>query len=370
MKYVVCSDIHLGHLNTPTEHICNSFRKFILTDANKDSDVIFIAGDVFDRLLDSNSLELALIVGLFNDIFNYCYSNDILLRVLEGTPSHDYGQFSLLWKVNEIRKNKCDLVYHKVLDIEYISRIGKHVLYIPDEWCHDHDELEKQIELKMQEKGVDKVDIAILHGQFAYQFAGKPYTGFHYKEAYFLEKVVGFIHLGHYHNYTSLDRIIANGSLERLVHGDEIPKGYVVINDKSFTFIENTDAWSYVSLNVNTNTSLESLDKKIYRLRKGSFVRLVMKPGHPFIDMFKDLKLRYIDHNLKRLVKDGSVVESIGSLLNDTDIDVSQGYIVQSDIYGLLIRIMDEKYSFNEREKVILDEYMTLFRVDKPSGII
>ena len=57
MKYIVTSDIHLGHKNTPTEHIIRSFKTHILNDKNKDIDVLFIAGDLFDHLLYLNTKE-------------------------------------------------------------------------------------------------------------------------------------------------------------------------------------------------------------------------------------------------------------------------------------------------------------------------
>ena len=69
------------------------------------------------------------------------------------------------------------LKYHKFLDIEYIERIGKYVLYIPDEWTNSHDELELQIQEKLNQHSITKVDIAIMHGQFKYQLAGKKYNG-------------------------------------------------------------------------------------------------------------------------------------------------------------------------------------------------
>ena len=39
MRYAVASDIHLGHLKTPTQHIINSFKTTILTEENKTLDI-------------------------------------------------------------------------------------------------------------------------------------------------------------------------------------------------------------------------------------------------------------------------------------------------------------------------------------------
>ena len=140
IKYLVTSDVHLGHENTPTTHIIQSFKTHILSDKHKDIDILFISGDLFDRLLDLNSKEVYFIIEFFNYLLSYCTVNNIRLRVLEGTPSHDWGQSQILVKLNDIRTNKCDLKYHKVLDIEYIEELNHHILYIPDEWTNSHDE--------------------------------------------------------------------------------------------------------------------------------------------------------------------------------------------------------------------------------------
>ena len=363
MLYAVTSDVHLGHPKTPTAHIIKSFKKHILNDHNKKLDVLFISGDLFDRLLDFNSKEVQIIISFFNYLLSYCVDNNILLRVLEGTPSHDWTQSQTLVKLNEIRDDKCDLRYHKVLDIEYIERIGKYVLYVPDEWTNSHDELEKQIQTKLIENNISQVDIAILHGQFKYQFAGKPYHGFHYKEEYFLNLVRGFIHVGHYHTYTYLDRIIANGSLERLAHGEEQPKGYVIVEDKRYSFIENPSAYIYKTLQVTAATTIERLDKQIQRYPKESYIRLLMSKDHPFNITFQELKLRYLDYHLKKQIKEHvSEDSSVTYILNDSDLEVDDKFVLDTNIHQLLVDIVQAKHSLNSVESGKMMGYISIFK--------
>ena len=364
MKYLVTSDIHLGGLRTPTSHICNSFRKCIITKENIDLDIIFIAGDIFDRLIDTNSKELLMIIELFNDLFNFCHTNNIKLRILEGTLSHDYNQSTILVKLNEIRQHKCDLKYHKVLDIEYIEQFNKHVLYIPDEWTNSHEELEKQIQDKLNQYSITNVDIAILHGQFKYQLVGKKYSGFFFKEEFFLPLVTGFIHVGHYHVYSRLDRIIVNGSLERLAHGEESPKGYVLVDNDKFTFIENKNSYTYTTINITNATTLERLDKIIKKFPLNSYVRLLLSKEHEFNINFTELKLRYLDYNLKKLIKENiSESNSIAYILtDDNDIEVSDAFILDTDIYNLLLSNIIAKHTLTETENVKLLKYVELFK--------
>ena len=363
MKYVVTSDVHLGHPKTPTTHIIASFKKHILNDLNRDIDALFVSGDFFDRLLDLNAKDVHYIVEFFNHLLTYCIRNDICLRVLEGTPSHDWQQSQILVKLNDIRDVKCDLKYHKSLDIDYIDKLGKHVLYIPDEWVNTHEELEKQIQQKLIEHHISQVDIAILHGQFKYQFAGKPYHGFYFREEYFLRLVRGFIHVGHYHTYTYLDRIIANGSLERLAHGEEQPKGYVRVEDDRYSFIENTSAYIYKTLHATASMTLDKLDKQIAKYPADSHIRLLMSKDHPFNVTFAEVKLRYPDHHLKKLIKEQAAEDSsITYILSESEIDLDGKFILDSNIHQLLMDNILAKHQLNPIEHAKLVNYVHIFK--------
>ena len=363
MKYIVTSDIHLGHLKTPTKHIIASFKSTILSEKNKDIDVLFISGDLFDRLLDLNTKEVHFIIEFFNYLLSYCTHNDIKLRILEGTPSHDWQQSQLLVKLNEIRTQKCDLVYHKVLDIEYIESLNKHVLYIPDEWTNSHSELEKQIIQKLAEHHITKVDIAILHGQFKYQFGNKPYHGFYFQEDYFFSLVKGYIHIGHYHVFSTCDRIIANGSLERLVHGEESPKGYVLVQNNDYIFIENTHAYTYKTINIRSNTTLEQLDKIIQKYPKNSHIRLAMSKEHPFNIIYPEIKLRYIDYYLKKLIKETAIENNaVAYIISESELEFSDKFVLESNLHQTLLDIVHNKYALNAVENTKLLNYISIFK--------
>lgn len=364
MRYIACSDIHLGHIKTPTEHIISSFKKSILSPNNKDIDVLFIAGDLFDRLLDLNAKDVTYIIGFFNYLLDYCYYNNIYLRILEGTPSHDWQQSIILYKLNEIRTNKCNLKYHKVLDIEYIDKINKYVLYIPDEWVNTHDELENQIKDKLNKLSITKVDIAILHGQFKYQTAGKVYHGFFFHEEYFLKLVKGYIHVGHYHIHSTFDRIIAGGSLERLAHGEESPKGYILVNDNTYQFIENTDSYKYVTINVTPKMSLDKLDKIVSKYPVNSYIRLLVDKDHEFNINFTNIKLRYLDYNIKKLSKEKlSELNTITHILTEQqELDTSDKYILENNVYTLLVTNIGNKYMLTEPEHTKLLNYIDIFK--------
>lgn len=367
MRYIVTSDIHLGHKNTPTKHIIESFKKTILTKANTCIDAIFIAGDFFDHLLYLNTQEAQQVVQFFHYLLSYCHDNNISLKVLEGTPCHDWYQSSMLVKINDVRTNKADLTYVKTLDIIHCPKLNKHILYIPDEWCSSQEELELQIKTRLSELGLSKVDITILHGAFKYQAKGIPTSAFFYDEDYFLQLTRGFIHIGHYHTHSALDRIIAQGSLERLAHGEEEAKGYVLVQDQAYSFVENTHTYTYKTIQVTNSTDLTRLDKLIHRYPHGSHIRLQIKPDHPFNAIFKELTVRYADYRLKRLVKDPtSANSSVTYIVSEQDLSQPEHLVLETNAHEAVLRGIEAKHQLTPTELVKLHHYAKILEKTEP----
>lgn len=362
MKYIVTSDIHVGHRKTPTKHIIASFTDTILTEGNKDADVLFINGDLFDRLLYLNTPEAQLVIHFFHHLLGYCYDNQIILRVLEGTPSHDYFQSSILFKMNEIRKNKVNMKYFRTLDIEYMEEHNKHILYIPDEWCHDQTSLEKQINEKLSLLNITKVDMCMLHGAFKYQTKGMVTSAFSYDENYFLNLCKGFIHIGHHHTYNPMDRILPNGSLERLAHGEEEDKGYVIVQDDTYLFVKNPFSYIYKTILVTQKTTLASLDKQIFKYPKESYIRLQMKKDNEFNAIFQDLKVRYKDYFVKKLIKDdSSETNSVTYILSEDTLELSDNLTLDTNIKEALETIIMAKHVLTPSEQLKMNDYLQVF---------
>lgn len=360
MKYAVVSDVHLGHLKTPTKHIIANFKKYILNDQNKDLDVLFIAGDLFDRLLDLNSEEVHIIVEFFSYLVKYCSVHNIALRVLEGTPSHDWQQSKLLEKVNDIHPNSCNFKYVNTVYIEYIEKIAKYVLYIPDEWASTHEKLQKDIEQELVKYNISSVDIVIAHGQFYYQTVGKNYHGFYFEESYFLNLCKGFIHVGHYHTHTHFDRIVAQGSFDRLAHSEEEDKGYVVVQDNTWLFITNKDSYIYKSIPINKNTTLAKLDAIISKLPKGSYIRFVYSSSDESLINYQDLKLRYSEYYTKKHLKTQSENSTVSYIVN-TEIEEFNSVSVEKDILSVIYNNIVQNNNLQHSQKELLQQFLYEF---------
>lgn len=298
LRIAVFSDVHLGHPNTPTVEIIENLEKaFPDTAETGELDIIFIAGDMFDRMLylpDENVGEIKLWINRF---LRMCKARDIVVRVLEGTPSHDRGQNRLFPAINEIGKIGADLVYHDTLCIEYIERFGIHVLYVPDEWNFDTDETWRQVQSLLRDHGLTQVDFAVMHGAFRYQYPPHVPSPTHVEERY-LGIVKHYIFIGHVHRHSSYERILAPGSFDRLCHGEEEPKGHLRVTVRGngqdeIRFVENTGAKIYKTVNcsgLSLEEAIRRLDEVCRELPVGSFVRIEAEREDAIVNSLDTLK--------------------------------------------------------------------------------
>ena len=353
VDYIVLSDVHLGHKRTPTAHIIDNLKATVGPLFKNKLDIIFIAGDLFDRLLDKSMDDVSDIDKWLFWLFYNCQQHSVKLRILEGTPSHDWKQSRHIKTILDISCLSVDFQYISALSIEIMEDLGISILYVPDEWNESTEETLTQVKGLLADNHLNTVDIAIMHGQFAYQIPQAPATIPRHSELDYLSIVKHFIHIGHVHSFSVFERIIAQGSLDRLAHGEEEPKGlvwaHITNNDRSFHFIENKNAMIYKTINLRGSTIeevLEYLDKKILSLPEGSFIRLNGKEDHIGFSYFREIKTRYLMYTISR--KSEEVITN-----NIVDIGVLNDYqsfsITPDNIEGLLRSTIESKYPFEEK---------------------
>lgn len=291
VKIAVFSDIHLGHRRNPTvEIIRNLYAALPDNQETADLDALFFAGDVFDDLLSLTDSDLFEIDMWIAYVLRLCKKYDIVCRVLEGTPSHDWKQSQRFVAINEVAEIGADLKYVKDLSIEYIEKIAKTVLYVPDEWEITTDKTLSQVRELLRAKGLDKVDIGIMHGQFDYQVPDhlRNRIPCHDAKAY-LGLVRGVIAIGHVHRFSQYKWIVAQGSTDRLSHGEEEPKGHVRITlhsdgTRDIRFVETVGAKKFVTVEcsgLDVEQTLERLRERVGDLPNGSFVRIDADSDNP-----------------------------------------------------------------------------------------
>lgn len=289
IKIASISDIHLGHRRTPaSEIIKNLYLAFPDNAETADLDIIFLAGDVFDEVLHLSDDDVWEINVWVSNFLRLCKKHDILVRVLEGTPSHDRKQSKIFPTVNASANIGANLKYVTAISIEYIQELDKTVLYVPDEATPTTEETYSQVTEMLKARGLDKVDFAVMHGQFEFHLPPFIKAPKHNSEQY-LNLVKYLIFVGHIHQHSVVERIITHGSFDRLCHGDEAPKGHVRVSlwengEYSIKFVENFDAKKYVTINcenLEIEDTLNLIGLRVKDLKENSYVRIEANSDNP-----------------------------------------------------------------------------------------
>ncbi|MNZ32843.1 hypothetical protein D3C78_501810 [compost metagenome] len=308
------SDIHLAHPRTSTYHIIQNLRKAFPDDESTGKlDILFFAGDVFDRLMNLPQDEVDAIQEWIGDLLRICAKRNILVRVLEGTPSHDWRQSKQFVNVNNTLDKPADLKYVDTLSIEVISELNNlSVLYVPDEWNADASVTLQQAKELLAIHGMEKVDVACMHGSFDYQLPIESAKN-HNSDTY-LSLVRHFIVIGHVHIRTEMTRygswILAQGSFDRLSHGEEAAKGHyracISAAGNYHWFVENTGARTYKTLDCREL----SVDEVIGLLEEyedypnESQFRLLIKRNSTVQHGMRDLRKRFPQFGLRTQMDD------------------------------------------------------------------
>jgi len=312
VRYLVFSDVHFGHRINPTASIVDNIYRLVSQYQKQSLDIIFIAGDLFDRLIDNSMSDNREVHIWMCWLLRFCEENKIRLRVLEGTRSHDRGQSSQFETIHHIAQTSLDYRYIPYLHIEHMEDLGITVLYLPDEWNEDPKVTYRQVCSLMESSQLSQVDIAIMHGQFGYQLKQAPPTIPKHQESDYLSIVKYYIHIGHVHSYSQFEKIIAQGSIDRLAHGEEEPKGMVYAEirkdgSKEHHFIVNKAAMVFKTIRVKPlelKDSIAYLDQRISKLPLGSAIRIQAKKDHPIFQVFSDLEIRYSQYRLSKKTTD------------------------------------------------------------------
>lgn len=301
-KYLVISDIHLGHNVNKTHYIINNLNTFF-SKYRKDLNnlnTIFIAGDIFDKLLSNSSQDYLMATEWLTDLIIYCKLENIKLRILEGTPSHDWKQAKLISTIITKLNIELDFKYIDTLYIEYMEQEDIYILYIPDEYKPKAEDTLKEVKEKLKELNITQVDIAIMHGQFNYQLPMVKLDSSHNEEEY-LNIVKKFISIGHIHTPSIFNRILAQGSFDRLAHNEEEDKGAMLItitkeNGDTYKFLKNDNAMVFKTMRFNDepiDIIISKVSKVIEKLPMNSNIRIIAHSEDKLYSSVKELSKAY-----------------------------------------------------------------------------
>jgi len=262
LYFAFVHDIHLGNNNTPTEHILsNLYRDFGLCEENIKLDGIFIIGDLFDKQLDLGNNKTNPILVWLSSLLYLCAKYNIKLRVIKGTPSHDWDQLTLFNTLIDCfstgigSKYKIDFKYYDTCDIEVFDDWDLSFLYIPDEFRDNCLDTQQYVKELLAANNLTSVNYVCMHGQFKYQIPMAKDEHCH-DELFYLGICKKYILIGHVHIKNPFYTILPGGSYDRIAQGEEAAKGhYRILNksvehnqDDTVQFVENKGAKLYITI--------------------------------------------------------------------------------------------------------------------------
>lgn len=335
-KLASISDIHLGHDKTSTADIIDKLNIYFTNDkVFSELNFVCIVGDVFDQLLSFSNQEVDLISLWVSKLIKLCSKYKVILRILEGTPSHDWTQSKLFSTLHNVVGSDVDFKYIELLSVEHIKSLNISVLYIPDEWANTKEQIYNDSLEAIKSKGLTQVDFAFIHGTFNYQLPEKAHTLKH-TESDYLSIVKELIFVGHIHKYSNYDRIYAQGSFDRLCHGEESDKGFIIADiisrgNYNIKFIVNELSQKYITIDCTKvsnndtinfiNTKLTKLDTKLKKLNYNyvKYIRLLLNKDNPLNTNIKELSFIHGSNNyiFSKKIKDDDKVEAI--VINKVD---------------------------------------------------
>lgn len=342
------SDVHLGHASTPTSLIIdNLYKAFPDNSETGELDLILLGGDLFESELHYSDPDIQLIEMWMFHFVSMCARRNIVFRILEGTFSHDRGQgfnFDKIDKLLKLAGVNADFRYVRSIEVEKIESLGISILYVPDYTTVEMDRLWKEVQEALQKAGVTSVDYANIHGAFTYQMPpiARVQAACHSMERY-LSIVDNYIFTGHIHLSSVYERILSNGSFDRLSHGEEEPKGHWRAHIRKsgkddFVFQENPGAKLYKSVAVSgldVDDAMGRVNALADTLPDGSAIRIVADKGEPILHAIGKLRRQY--PLLQWSSKAVDVKDVQKSLLVDTRGDFKETPITSENIKELLM---------------------------------
>ena len=246
MKILLLADIHIGSIKD-CAYMYSVLTEIIDKEIGFDKcDAVILLGDYFDRLFKLNEEFVGLAVNTMSYLIRKCKATKTKIRIIYGTESHEMGQYRIF--NYHLTSSGVDM---KLIDTCTEEELlpGVNVLYVPEEYMDSKTEFYKNTIFSGK-----KYDYIFGHGMI---MDGMP-------EEIALTKIIetekqvprfvstdftateALVVFGHYHQHVDInDKIHYVGSLFRSKFGEDTPKGYAVIRDGAWEFIENTKAYQF-----------------------------------------------------------------------------------------------------------------------------
>lgn len=373
MRILLMADIHIGSIKE-IPYVYNTITDIIEKEIIfKKTDLVVILGDYFHRLFKVNEEYVSLAINIISFLVRSCKRSNTKIRIVYGTESHEMNQYKLF----------NHYITSKSIDIEIIDRVtseninGCDILYVPEEYVDNKMEYYKEyLYSGKQYKYIFGHGVIIEGMPAAISYSDnddnkeKKVPRFKSGELSSISDICVF---GHYHIFSNIcDNVYYLGSLFRDSFGEEEAKGYGIIEDDQFTFVENKNAYIFKTYEFNENSNIydssDNIVKEINKIKEenknvfngdiqGS-IRIIFKTPKDIDKSFREnLKsLLMNDKCIHPLIKEYS--EDLSNDLKD-EIDDEFSFILDNSIplvdklFRYISHVYDNPMSQKELEKYI-----------------
>lgn len=243
------ADLHFGTVITPKLYD-EAMAIIPQTLIDRNINILFFPGDYFDKELVGSHKYYA--TKFFAEIISICSKNNIIVRMIRGTRSHDFNQLVGFFGSTT---TMIPVDFKIINTVEEEELLGLKILYIPEEELLNQDEYyapfkKNSYNIIVGHGTWDFVDkSSFLMGHNDYEKLASPV---HIVKEWDHMLEQGFCVFGHIHNGPKhKNKYFYTGSFSRWVHGQEEAKGFLVSETDTETleykveFIENKLAPKY-----------------------------------------------------------------------------------------------------------------------------
>lgn len=259
-------DQHLFNKKIGVERPIHALKQaFPDNDRTAEIALLFYGGDFWDHEVSNADPDLPLAHDYIGWRLKSASKRGYGVRVLEGTKSHDRSQNSIWETINDLLDEPADLRYVDTVSIENHKVLGN-ILYVPDNWKPTANEVWEDVCLELHNKNLKKVDWVIMHGAFKHQLPSHLQNNQQLHDPELYSGICNkYVLVGHVHVKSQYKNIISIGSIERLSHNEEEPKGSLRINvtenGDEILFQENSNARIAKTIDLSGLTNEECLAK-------------------------------------------------------------------------------------------------------------
>jgi len=324
-----------------------------------------------------NSLTYEEYVSLAINVMTYliraCVKNKTKIRIVYGTAGHEMEQYRLF--NYHFTSSKVDVKLFTTVTEERINK-DTTILYVPEEYIFNKHDFYKESLYSNKKYNYIFGHGVIEEGMPAAVSYGRSSNNTekqvpHFKAGEFSE-ISDLTVFGHYHQYVEMsNNVFYLGSLFRDSFGEETPKGYGIIENGKFTFVENTEAYVYKTYKFEPESEIyEDVDELIREIEKIKSensdvfsgekvgkIRLIFQPSEDNVQQFKE--------NIKDILFNDKIIKVMIQEVNTSIIEETKEEV--SDEYEFILdnslKITDKIYQFinKQYEDVISLEELTKY---------